>query len=298
MLGFFGNGDFEMNFMKIISCALVATATIAACDPHVDTGRNSDPGAWPTGPTGQDQNTETSGMRATCFLSGPENFPDEIKTLCDSELRATEEFSSLVPILCDSGHLLNALDKPQCGWDGQTSASKLRFIHRYFTQKDKTKDYEDVTSSIIHTPVAMLTYTGMVRMAFENFDEFLRRGYQWASGTRENRKLSGTNWEDGVSYRFRADKDVYEVGYEGRIRYHQLTPTLGIHLNRAVGDFERIKKFAQIVLYSQLPDNTTLTIRLEHRQISSSGLFDLAKKSALELDYEAMEKGYANATKK
>jgi hypothetical protein len=286
-----------MKSINIIACAAL-TVTIAACDPQVDTGRNSDPGAWPTGPAGQDQNTETSGMRATCFLSGPENFPDEIKNLCDSELRATDEFSSLVPVLCDSGYLLNALDKPQCGWDGQSQSPKKRFIHRFFTQKDKSQDYEDITSSIIHTPVTIGTYTNPIRLAFENFDEFQRQGYQWASGTRENRNLSATKWEDGLSYRFRADKDAYEVGYEGRIRYYQLTPTLGIHLNRAVGDFERIKKFAQIVLYSQLPDSTTLTIRLEHRQISSSGLFDLAKKSALDLDYEAMEKGYANATKK
>ena len=280
----------------IFVCSSVA-ATILACDPRVDTGRNADPGAWPTGPAGDDQGTRGDGLRATCFLTGPENFPEALKQICDTELRPTPEFSELAPILCDSGHLLNAIDKPQCGWDGQSQSPKKRFIHRFFTQKDKTQDYEDITSSIIHTPVTMATYTNMIRLAFENFDEFQRQGYQWASGTRENRNLSGTKWEDGVSYRFRADKDVYEVGYEGRIRYYQLTPTLGIHLNRAVGDFERIKKFAQIGIYSQLPDNTTLTIRLEHRQISSNGLFDLAKKSALELDYEAMEKGYNNATK-
>jgi hypothetical protein len=273
-------------------------ATFLACDPNVDTGRNADPGAWPSAPSGDDQTMNSGGMRGTCFLTPPENFPDEIKKLCDRELRGTTEFSELVPILCDSGYLLNAIDKPECGWGGQSSNSKSHYIHRYFTQKDKTQDYEDVTSSIIHTPVTMETYTNMIRMAFENFDAFLRRGYQWASGTRENRNLSGTKWEEGVNYRFRADKDVYEVGYEGRIRYFQLTPSLGMHINRATGDFERIKKFAQIVIYSELPDRTTITIRLENRQIQSSGLFDLAKKSALELDFEAMEKGYANATKK
>lgn len=278
--------------------SLFTLSIFASCTPQIDTGRNADPETWPNRSQGDEDITDSGGLRSACFLTPPETVITEIKSLCDHEIRAHQEFSDLAPILCESGYLLNAIDKPQCGWDGQSQAPKKQFIHRYFTQQDRSKDYEDITSSIIRTPVSIETYTRVIKMAFENFDEFLRQGYQWASGTRENRNLSGTKWEDGVSYRFRADKDVYEVGYEGRIRYYQLTPTLGIHLNRAVGDFERIKKFSQIGIYSQLPDNTTLTIRLEHRQISSNGLFDLAKKSALELDYEAMEKGYANATKK
>jgi hypothetical protein len=282
----------------IFLSGLILAGLVIACEPKIDTGRNGDPGSWPTAPSGDNQTAPVGGLKSTCFLTPAEKTPDEIKKLCDEDLASMAELSELRSILCEAGYLLNAIDKPQCGWDGNLDTSKNRFIHRYFTQSDKSKDYEDVTSSVIRVPVTLTTYTEIIRLAFENFDEFTRRGYQWASGTRENRNLSQNSWQDGLSYRFRADKDVYEVGYEGHIRYYQLTPSLGIHVNRAVGDFERIKKFAQIIIYNQLEDDSTLIIRLEHRQIQSSGLFDLAKKSALELDFEAMEKGHANATKK
>lgn len=269
-----------------------------ACGQKVDTGRNNDPSTWPRQNSQDEQGKAPSALRSECFLQKSEALPQELKTVCDNELRPLPEFKELVAVICDSGHLLSALDKPHCGWDGAASNAKTRYIHRFFTQKDTSQDYEDVTSSIIRTPVTLAKYTSVVKLAFENYDEFKRQGYQWTSGTRENRNLSSTTWDEGVRYRFRADKDVYEVGYEGQIKYIQLTPTLGMHFNRATGDFERIKKFAQVVLYSQLPDQSTLTIRLEHRQTQSSGLFDLAKKSALELDFEAMEKGFSNATKK
>ena len=270
----------------------------AACGPRVETGRNDDPRTWQSSSGDSETTTDPNGIKARCFLAKPDSVPNEIKAVCDQELRTNEAFARLVPLLCDQGNLLAALDKPECGWNGPTSSSKQRYIHRFYTEADTTKDYEDVTSSIIHTPVTMNTFTGVVRMAYENFEEFRRQGYLWTSGTRENRNISGTTWDEGVQYRFRADKEAYEVGYEGITKFIQLTPTLAVHVNRATGDFERITKFAQVVIYRELPDHTTLTIRLENRQIASGGLFGLAKKGAQELDLEAMEKGYSNAVKK
>jgi len=285
-----------INQLKRITALIVL---LTACGPHVNTGRNSDPNKWPNPPaTGEDAASDPTGLNSTCFATKSNSIPENIKKVCDGELRTTAEFKNLVPILCDDGMLISALDKPECGWDGQPSNSKNRYIHRYYIEKDTSKDYEDITSSIIHIPGTINALTNIMRLAFENFDEFKRRGYQWTSGTRENRNLSGTTWDQGVKYRFRADKEAYEVGYEGHIKFLQLTPTLAIHLNRATGDFERINHFAQILIYSQLPDSSSLAIRLENRKIASNGLFNLAKKGAVQLDMEAMEKGYSNATKK
>lgn len=285
-----------MRFMLIQGFTLLAIT--GACGAKVDTGRNADPSKWPNAQNTPDQTTATDSLRSKCFLSKADMIPQEFKDLCDRELSTNDAFKDLVPILCDSGHLLAAMDTPECGWNGNASSPKIKFVHRYYMQKDTSQDYEDITSSIIRTPVSLTSYTDVVRLAFENFDEFKNRGYQWTSGTRENRNLSGTKWEDGINYRFRADKESYEVGYQGLVKYIQLTPTLAVHINRATGDYERIKKFAQIVIYRELPDQSTLTMRLEHRKTQSSGLFEIAKKSALDLDFEAMEKGYSNATKK
>jgi hypothetical protein len=265
----------------------------AACGPRIDTGRNHDPSQWPvTPPESESGNARGS---SSCFESTPSSIPSELQALCTAELKSNAVFAKIAPILCDQGKMLTAINNPSCGWDG-SPRNMNNYLHRFYTEKDTTKDYEDVAASIVHAPVSADRYTRPISLAFENYEEFKRQGFQWTAGTREIKNLSSTKWEQGIQYRFRADKDVYEVGYQGQTKRYQLSPTLSAQINYATGDFERITKFAQVVLFSEQPDHSTLALRLENRAVSSQGLFERAKKSALELDYEALEKGYRNAT--
>ena len=278
-------------FQQIFYLALGLTA----CGPRVNTGRNDDPASWRTDEESPSRGSDSSSNQA-CFESTLTSIPAEIQSLCSDAIKGIAELSNLYPILCEQGKMLTALNQPTCGWDGAPQTMN-NFLHRFYTEKDTTKDYEDITASIVHAPASADRYKLPVRLAYENFDEFKRQGYQWTAGTRENKNISGTTWEQGIQYRFRADKDVYEVGYQGYTKLFTLSPTMSAQLNHATGDFERIKKFAQIVLYSEQPDHSTLILRLENRAVSSQGLFERAKKTALELDREAMEKGFKNATK-
>ncbi len=289
-------------FLAAITVILLAIA----CGTKVDTGRNGQPivaekTATPSNPDAPDLNNPGSpdvvaSPSGSCLKKTTSTIPEELVKLCADSIKSEPGFKDLHPILCEKGHLIAILNRPNCGWDGTPSTMKQFMVH-YSMNTDPALDYEDVNASALHVPVTVDKVLRGVRLAFENYPEFKLQGYQWIEGTREQRNLTGKTWEDGVEYRFRADKGLYEIGYQGVNKLYQLSPTLFVHLNRATGDFERIAEFSQIVLYQQQSDNSTLVLKLEHRRIKSTGLYTLAKKSAAELLSDLMKKGYTNATK-
>ena len=284
--------------------SLAAIMLLANCGNKIDTGRNSDPTKWPSrgdgnsSANGTDQ--QSDGGRGTsvnsCFAIKSSAIPAEISNFCASEIKPIKELNELHSIMCEQGYLVSLLRKPGCGWDGNPQTMK-RYAHHYSVQTDHSKDYEDVNATIIHAPVPLSKYLMAPRLAYEDFDEFKRQGFQWMAGTKEQKNLSGTTMENGIHYSFRADKGQYELAYHGIAKTFQLTPTLSVLLNYGNSDFARIAAFSQIVFYQEQADHSTLSVRLEHRRISSQGLYDLAKKSCAEQLKDMFEKGYKNAVK-
>lgn len=288
-----------MAFNLSKSLMVIAVAAVTACGAKTDTGRNANPELWPGDGSGQTPGitgSTDSELASKCFQKSAAKAPDGLKILCDNEIGGNPAFAKLHKILCADNKMIAALSEPSCGWSGAASTLNQ---HLYFfeMEPDKQKNYQDVHASIVHVPVSVDRFMHPLRIAFENYDEFKAQGYQWLAGTREHRNLSGTKWEQGIQYRFRANKDLYDIGYQGSNTLYQVDQDTFLHLNYATGDYARIVSFAQIVLYKKLPDNTALSVKLEHREVSSQGLYDRAKKTGLEMTRELMEKGYRNATK-
>jgi hypothetical protein len=269
---------------------------LLSCGPKTNTGRNADPSQWPMDPSAQADGQESKELSTRCFQKAASALPPSLQTLCENDIKTNPAFSKLHSVLCADKKLISSLSDTSCGWDGNASTLN-RYIHVYEMESDKQKDYEDVHASIVKVPVAIERFMKPLRLAFENYDEFKSQGFQWLSGTREHRNLSGTTWEQGIKYRFRANKDLYDIGYQGTNTLYTLDENTFIHLNYATDDFARIISFSQLVIYQSRPNNTGITIKLEHRKVSSQGLYDRAKKSAMEMTRELMEKGYKNATK-
>lgn len=298
-----------MTLEKLLPFAVASLALLSNCGNKIDTGRNSDPSQWPS-PTATGSNTgeanpegtngNTTGERGTltsrCFELKTTKIPTEIAKICADNIKPVAELKELYPLICEQGYLISLLQKPECGWDG-TPATMKRHTHHYSVQTDPAKDYEDVHATITHAPVSVSKYLVAPRLAYENFDEFKRLGFQWMAGTKEQKNLSGTTWENGVVYSFRADKGEYELGYKGTSKLYQLSSTLYAVLNYANGDFARIAAYSQIIFYQEQPDHTTISVSLAHRRISSPGLYDIAKKSCAEQLKDMFEKGYKNAIK-
>ena len=282
----------------------IATAMdLMSCGNETNTGRNADPAKWPTAPQNnseqnseQNENPGRGSANQSCFESTTREIPDAIAKICAENIQPEPAYKGLYPIICEQGKVIASFNRPSCGWDGNLQTIN-RYIHHYYVQPDKTQDYEDLHASFVHAPVPLQKYMFAVRLAFENFDEFKRLGYQWVAGTREHRNLSGTTWEQGVNYRFRVEKEQYDIGYQGYNKLYQISPTLFMHLNHATGDFARIAAFAQIVFYQEQADGSTVSFKIEHRRVSSHGFYDLAKKTSAETVRDVMEKGYRNATK-
>ena len=290
-----------MIFNNLITLTLLSVSMMLSCGAQTKTGRNADPSQWPFDPTAEDsgagQGPGTSNeLAATCFERKSRDIPEGLGRLCENEIKTNPAFARLHKILCEDRQIFSALTVTKCGWNGAASTIN-QHIHYYEVEQDIQKDYEDVHGSIVYVPVPIEKFMSPFRLAFENFDKFKADGFQWVAGTREHRNLSGTKWEEGINYRFRANKDLYDIGYQGNIRLYDLGPDTYAHLNYATGDLARILEFAQIVIYKRQPNNTTMSIKLEHRKVSSQGLFDRAKKTSHELTREIMEKGLKNAEK-
>ncbi len=288
-------------FIAFISSVVLA----ASCGTTINTGRNATPVKQPVDQAETpEQSSEQSpsgpnaesGQVTPCFSRTTKNIPENLVKLCNETIKPDASYKELYPIVCEQGRLVAILNSPKCGWDGSPSTLK-RFKTFYSMSTDPTLNYEDVNSTVIHAPAPIGNVLKSFRLAFENFPEFKLQGYQWIDGTREQRNLTGKTWEQGVEYRFRADKGLYEIGYQGVNQLYQISPTLFVQLNRATGDYERVAAFSQMAMYQQLADNTTMIIKLEHRTINSPGLYNLAKVSASELLVDFMKKGYANAIK-
>jgi hypothetical protein len=285
---------------------LLAALLIApSCGNQIDAGRNGDPSRFPVtkGQKESESNPKdpanpgpSDNQPINCFQKTTTEIPAGLTKLCAEVIKPEAGFKDLYPILCEQSQLIAVINQPSCGWDGKENTMQ-RFIHHYSMSTDPTKDYEDVHATILHTPITVDKFMSSVRLAFENFDEFKRQGFQWIDGTKQQKNLTGKTWEQGVEYRFRADKGQYEIGYQGINKLYQISPLLFVHLNRATGDYARVAEFSQIALYQQQADNSTLTIKLEHRRISSEGLYSIAKKSSAELVTDFMKKGYNNAVK-
>lgn len=291
-----------MIFNALATLLVLSLSLTCSCGAKTNTGRNADSSQWPLDPDesvidGAGRGTGPANDRAVnCFETSSKDIPQSLRALCESEIKPNPSFSKLHQILCVEGKLFPSLNKPSCGWDGSLPTIN-NHLYYYEMEKDTHKDYQDVHASILHIPVPVKKFMIPFRLAFEDFDQFKAQGYQWVSGTREHRNLSGTTWEQGVNYRFRANKELYDIGYQGSTKLFELGPNTYAHINFATGDFARILEFAQIVIYSAQPDNSTVTIKLEHRKVSSPGLYERAKKTGLELTRELMEKGFKNATK-
>jgi hypothetical protein len=286
---------------KVMTATALATVilSISGCGTKINTGRNSDPGNWPKG-TSNPTDTGDSGNGGTptqgCFSLQVTELDPAIKTFCAEHINKQPELASLAGIICEKKLLTGLLKKTGCGWTGD-KAKVMGYVHRFDIQTDRSKDYEDIVGSATHAPVTPEKFATPIMLAFENYAEFKSKGFQWVDGTREMTNQSGGTALSGLTYRFRAEKPEYEVGYKGRVQFYQLTPDLIAHINVATGDYARIIAFEQIAFYQRLPDQTTMTVRLEHRKVSSQGLFDLAKRSATEMSRDTMEKGFSNATK-
>jgi hypothetical protein len=283
-----------------LSALFLSALFLAACGSRIDTGRNGIPVAQPVDQSESPEQTNgpnvVPGQVVPCFKRTTKDIPENLAKLCSETIKPNASYKELYPILCEEGRLVAILNSPKCGWDGTPSTLK-RFKTLYSMSTDPTQNYDDIHSTVIHAPVPLANVLKSFRLAFENYPEFKLQGYQWIEGTREQRNLTGKTWEQGVEYRFRADKGLYEIGYQGINQLYQMSPTLFVHLNRATGDYERVAAFSQIAMYHQLADNTTMIIKLEHRTITSTGLYNIAKVNASELLVDFMKKGYSNAIK-
>ncbi len=288
---------------NVLRLLIVITMPLTlACGAKTNTGRNADSSQWPKDPDADvidgigRGGTSPNGRAANCFEQSSREAPESLRTLCDHEIKSNPAFNKLHNVLCVEGKLFSSLNKPTCGWNG-TMATINHHIYYYEMEQDTQKDYQDMHASILRVQVPVTKVMIPFRLAFENFEQFKAQGFQWVSGTREHRNLSATTWEQGINYRFRANKELYDIGYQGTTKLYDLGSNTFAHLNFATGDFARILEFAQIVIYKGQADGSTMTIKLEHRKVSSQGLYDRAKKTGLELTRELMEKGFKNATK-
>jgi hypothetical protein len=278
---------------------MASAMTFNSCGNKVNTGRNGDPSRWPSNSANSEnpQNgTSQRGSSSTCFTMQVAELDPAIQSFCEQKAVNHPVLTKIAPYICQKKVLTGLLKKPECGWNGD--ASKVTsYIYRYDMQTDKTQDFEDIVGYAIHSPTTPEATALPTSLAYQAYDEFKAKGYQWSDGTREILNLNHGNIESGVDYRYRADKSEYEIGFQGHAQLIQLTPDLLAHINYATSDFARILAFEQIVLYQRLPDKTAMTVRIEHRKVASKGLFDIAKKNTMEMSKDTMLKGYSNANK-
>ena len=282
----------------------VGMLALLACNPTVKSGRNSDPSKWPEENPDEATDVSDDGQpvvnpdrpAASCFQTSSDSLPVVLESLCEDDLASHPAFAEMRKIICERRFLINSFDRADCGWPG-APVSKSPYIHMYYVQRDRSLDYEDVHVSTAYVKVDVEKMVGANRLAFEDFASFKRRGLQWVAGTREQSNLSGTSWDQGLSYRFRVEKELYEIGYDGFTKLHKLGPGFYVHVNHATGNFARMGLMGQVVFYKGLADGGTISVKLEHRKMDSRGLYDFARKNGIELIYEMMDKGGANALK-
>lgn len=303
-----------LNLPYFIFCAFIVLA-LHSCGATVETGKNNDPGKWPQPPLsptsdieGQTPETEddapgttvTSGtaLSTSCFRSESTELPTKLHTMCDGVLKADPKLVKVHYYLCVKKFLVNALDVSACGWRGDAK-NIINYTKVYEREPESSgKNYEDVHATIISPQVPATKFIEFVRLAFENYKEFKNRGYFWLAGTRENTNLNQGTLESGVRYRFRLEKDAYELGYAGHIKLIPLDENTWIQVNVADSDFVRVQHLAQVTLIKRQPDNTVVVAKLEHKIVDSSGgLYNRAWKGAIEVMKDLMIKTWDSITR-
>jgi hypothetical protein len=302
---------------KIINVFFMATVLqLTSCSPSVDTGRNDTPEDWEEGsvdspfqttgtppssdnsPSTSDEATNTNNQRrpSKCFDPSTNDLPETVLGLCRDVIAPVPALAKIHEFFCQRKHLLNAFQNKECGWTGDES--KLRRSMRIFERAPESAggDYEDIHATIVNVPMDAESYTKIVGLAFEDYASFKSKGYQWVSGTRDNRNLNGGRFDSGIDYNFMVEKEAYELGYNAHIQLYKLADGLWIHVNYATGRFVRIKYLGQIAIYAEQADGSTNVIKLEHKAVESrGGLYNRAYKAALELIEDFMRKVRFNA---
>ena len=306
-----------MRMPMLISCAYIAL--LAACGPKVDTGRNANPrsdgldsetggpGGGPNGqgpggqvgPGGQDGNGGSgSGLAdATCFTTETKNIPDALAKVCNEYIKPNALLGKVYDHLCVKGHMLAVMDQPACGWQGDEASIK-QFMYTYEREPESSgKDYEDTHATIMHIskPAAKVIYFD--RLIFEDYARFKSEGFLWISGTRESVNLNNSTLEKGLLTRSRIDKDIYELGYSGRVQLFQIDSKTWMQVLYADSDFIRVKGLEQINIFHDLPDGTSMVLKIEHKSIESKNLYNRAWKGAIDIALDIMRKSWSNANK-
>ncbi|MCX6126124.1 MAG: hypothetical protein NTV34_15440 [Proteobacteria bacterium] len=217
----------------IVLITSITALYYSACGARVDTGRNQNPNEWPrdegsnqngpgtiSSPTSgrsPNESPETNGspIAGSCFRTEASVLMPALQKLCDENIKINPLLAKIHEYLCVKKFLLSALHQKSCGWHGDPT-SLMRHISIYEREPETSgRDYEDVHATILNPPVAAPVYLNFMRLAFENYSEFKRQGFQWISGTRESTNLNQGTLESGVKYKFRVDREAYELGYSG-----------------------------------------------------------------------------------
>lgn len=304
-----------MRMPMLISCAYVAL--VAACGPKVDTGRNAtpipeeltdqtggangaDPNVGPGGaiPGGQVVDGPSSTVAdAACFTAETKNFPESFVKICNDYIKPNALLGKVYDHLCVKGHLLAVMDQPTCGWGGDEATIK-QFMYTYERVPESSgKDYEDTHATIMHLPAPTSKVLKFVRLVLENYPQFKAEGYKWIDGTRESVNLNNSTLDKGLLTRSRIDKDVFELGYSGRVQLFQIDSKTWLQVLYADNDFVRIKGVEQANIFRDLPDGSSMVLKIEHKSVESKNLYNRAWKGAIEIALDIMKKTWFNANK-
>lgn len=307
--------------MPIAISSILISVLTQACGPKIDTGRNEHPRDNTEGvAAGPDQGSDNPGgsggngggnpsngagnngnggnlTGVACFTAETKALPASLVQICRDYIQPNPLLAKIYEGVCVKGLFLASMDHPGCGWEGDQAKIK-NFIYTYEREPESSgKDYEDVHATIIHLPVPAAKAIAFVRLVFEDFNQFKAEGYKWIAGTRESTNQNGGKLETGVIYKFRVDKDVYELGYSGRIQIFQIDSKTWLHVNYADRNFTRVKGIEQSTIYHDLPDGTSMMLKFEHKSIESKGLYRRAWAGAIELAEDLMTKCWSNSIK-
>lgn len=294
------------------------TVILCTCAPKIDTGRNGstgsnhseignggpgdnpgEPGApGPNGQPGPGQGPNGGNLvNVECFTSQAQELPAAVAKVCDEQIKPNPLLAKIYTYACEKKYLVSAINQASCGWEGDESNIN-QFMHVYERESEASgKDYYDVHATALHLPTSVDKTTHFIRLVFENYAQFKAEGFQWLSGTRENSNLNNGTFDNGVQFRFRLDKDIYELGYSGHVQIFKIDDKTWMQVMYADKDFVRVKNIAQVTYYHELADGTTMAFKLEHKSVESKGLYRRAWQGAIEIAQDLMKKSMFNATK-
>ena len=204
---------------------------------------------------------------ASCFDLTTSTPQSGVQAFCDNTLKPNPILNNIYDHLCTQGHLIAVLDQSGCAYNG-SSGNVMSYIHVYFREPETSgKDYEDIHATISNPPIPASKARGIIQLAFEDYAAFKAQGKKWVGGTVEQVNLNHSSVDSGLDYHYLVDQGQYQLGYNAHIQTYQINDRLWAHVNYATGNFKLLTKFAQITMFEQLPNGTTLMMKIEDKTI-------------------------------